>query len=63
MLKIKYIGSKTSKYKYLHLNKKDRRWYVTFLVNGKTQHFGSFKGEDEAGRVAMEKAKEYGKTT
>ena len=29
-------------------------------VNGKTKYFGSFK--DEVGKVALQKAKEYGKT-
>lgn len=60
-LKIKSIGSKTSKYKYVSWNEKDKRWQVTFHINCKNKYFGSFKDEDEAGRVAMEKAKEYGK--
>lgn len=34
----------------------------TLKINGKTKCFGSFTDEDEAGRVALQKAKEYGKT-
>ena len=30
-------------------------------INGKNRIFGYFENEDEAGKVAMEKAKEYGK--
>lgn len=52
---------KKSKYKYVRFSKKDNRWIVGFSVNGKRLYFGSYKNEDEAGRVAIEKAKEYGK--
>lgn len=58
-LKIKYIGNKTSKYKYVSWQ--NQKWRVRFKINGKHKDFGSFKDEDEAGRVAMQKAKEYGK--
>ena len=34
---------------------------VAMNINGKRKYFGSFEDEDEAGRVALEKAKEYGK--
>ena len=55
------MSNKTSKYRYVTWNKKDKRWNVAFSVNGKLIHFGSFTSEDEAGRVALEKAREYGK--
>lgn len=59
-MKIKYIGvNKTSKYKYVSWQK--QKWRVRFKINGKHKDFGCFDSEDEAGRVAMEKAKEYGK--
>lgn len=58
-LKIKYIGNKTSKYKYVSWQ--NQKWRVRFKINGKHKDFGSFKDEDEAGKVAMQKAKEYGK--
>ena len=31
------------------------------MIDGKYKSFGIFDNEDEAGRVALEKAKEYGK--
>lgn len=61
-LKLKYIGNKTSKYKHVFWSKSQNKWLVAFCVNGKQTYFGSFDSEDEAGRVALEKAKEYGKT-
>lgn len=51
----------SSKYKYVLWNKQQNKWIVMFRVNGKKIYFGSFVDEDEAGRVALEKAKEYGK--
>lgn len=61
-LKVKFIGNKkTSKYKYITCNKQRNRWRVSFRVNGKNKYFGSFADEDEARRVAHEKAKEYNK--
>ena len=53
--------SRISKYKYVAYNKNRNKWTIKFYVNGKMKQFGSFEDEDEAGRVAMEKAKEYGK--
>lgn len=50
-----------SKYKYVKWDKRHNTWYVTFSVNGKSKYFGSFVNEEEAGRVALQKAKEYGK--
>lgn len=61
ILKLKFIDNKTSKYRYVSWSKRSKKWRVAFLVNGKTKHFGLFKDEDEAGRVALEKAKEFGK--
>lgn len=60
-LGIKYIPTKTSKYKYVYRKKDSLKYDVHFSVNGKNIFFGTFNDEDEAGRVAMEKAKEYGK--
>lgn len=61
-MKIKRItNSKISKYKYVSWDNKYSKWKVSFPVDKKHIHFGYFKDEDEAGRVAMEKAKEYGK--
>ena len=59
LMGIKHEKEKSSKYKYV--TKKDGKFYVVFKVNGKQINFGYFQDEDEAGRVAMEKAKEYGK--
>ena len=56
-LGIKY--KRKNKYKYVH--KLKNKYVVEFSVDGKNLRFGIFDSEDEAGRVAMEKAKEYGK--
>ncbi len=61
-LGLKYIGNKTSKYRHVFWSKSQNKWLVAFHVNKKKTYFGSFDSEDEAGRVALEKAKEYGKT-
>ena len=47
------------KYKYVY--KERKKYVVQFYVNGKNMRFGRFDSEEEAGRVALEKAKEYGK--
>ena len=60
-IEIHRIVPKTSKYKYVFWNKKNQKWTVAFWIRNKTIRFGSFDSEDEAGRVAIEKAKEYGK--
>lgn len=60
-LGIKYIPKTSSKYKYVKKCKGKNKYAVQFRVNGKDKHFGYFDDEDEAGRVAIEKAKEYGK--
>lgn len=47
-------------YKYVY--ERNKKYIVTFTVNGKRMYFGTYDTEDEAEKVAMEKAKEYGKT-
>lgn len=49
-----------NKYKYVHKIK--NKYIVQLCIDGKTVYFGTFDNEDEAGKVAMEKAREYGKT-
>lgn len=49
------------KYKYVSYHKLTNKYHVSFTINGKITSFGYYDSEDEAGRVAMEKAKEYGK--
>lgn len=49
------------KYKYVSYHKLTNKYHVSFSVNGKLTSFGYYDSEDEAGRVAIEKAKEYGK--
>lgn len=51
--------TKRRKYKYVY--KRKNKYVVEFTVNGIVKNFGTFDSEDEAGKVAMEKAKEYGK--
>lgn len=57
MLGLEYRNGK--KYKYVYNEK--NRYVVSFSVNGKNMRFGTFDSEEEAAKVAMEKAKEYGK--
>ena len=57
-LKISY-KKRQSNYRYVYPN--NGRWFVSLNINGKNLYFGYYDDEDEAGRVAMEKAKEYGK--
>lgn len=61
--KMKRMGltrrKKTSKYKYVYY--RNGKYAVSFHCGNKCMSFGSYENEDEAGRVAMEKAKEYGK--
>ena len=52
---------RSSKYKYIHFVKRINQWHVGFHLDGKSFSFGYFKSEDEAGKVAMEMAKKYGK--
>lgn len=48
-----------SEYKYV--TKQKNKYVVQMYIDGKNMRFGTFDSEEEAGRVAMEKAKEYGK--
>lgn len=59
--KLGICKNKTSNYKYVSWNEKKRKYTVQFISDGKSLLFGYFDSEDEAGKVAMEKAKEYGK--
>ena len=59
-LDIKYVKME-SKYQYVYWNNRSKMWNVGFEINGEYKSFGSFANEDEAGKIAMEKAKEYGK--
>lgn len=52
---------KLSKYKYVTYNEERKKYVVLMRIGKKQKNFGYFDNEDEAGRVAMEKAKEYGK--
>lgn len=56
-LGLKFERKNRYKYVYKHGNK----YVVRLYIDGKMKNFGSFDSEHEAGRVAMEKAKEYGK--
>lgn len=51
--------NKNKKYKYVY--KTRNRYEVKFTIDGKDLFFGSYDNEDEAGRIALEKAKEYSK--
>lgn len=51
------VGS--NKHKYIEY--RCGKWRVGFWVNGKRQNFGTFDSEEDAVKVAMQKAKEYGK--
>lgn len=57
-LGIKYNAG-SNKHKYIEY--RCGKWRVGFWVEGKRRNFGSYENEDEAVKVAMEKAKEYGK--
>lgn len=59
-LNIKKNNGKTSS-KYKYVTKLGNKWIVQFSIKGQNIKIGSFYDEDEAGSVAMEKAKEYGK--
>lgn len=57
--KLKLRNKKKNKYKYVY--KHGNKYAVEFKVNGKIIYFGTYDTEEEAAKVAMEKAKEYGK--
>ena len=48
--------------KYKYVIKRGNKYVVQFNVDDKRLYFGTFDSEDEAEKVAMEKAKEYGKS-
>lgn len=52
------VGS--NKHKYIEY--RCGKWRVGFWVNGKRQNFGTFDSEEDAVKVAMQKAIEFGKT-
>jgi len=52
-----YSKRRKSKYRYVTFDSSKNRWVV--VIDGRK--FGTFKKEDDAGKVALEKAKEYGK--
>lgn len=56
-LGIKY--QRKNRYKYVYKSK--NKYVVNFTVDGKIMRFGTYDTEEEAAKVAMEKAKEYGK--
>lgn len=56
-LGLKYKNSNKHKYVYQNGN----QYMVRFQVNGKYKYFGIYDSEEEAAKVAMQKAKEYGK--
>lgn len=56
-----YNKTHSSKYKYVHYIKKKEKWSVSIWIDGKPRFFGDYDDEDEAGKVAIERAKEYGK--
>lgn len=47
--------------KYRFVSKCKNKYKVIMSIDGKYKSFGTFYDEDEAGNIAMEKAKEYGK--
>ncbi len=47
--------------RYKYVLKQKNKYFVRFRINGKNKRFGTFDSEEEAAKVAMEKAKEYGK--
>lgn len=58
--KLGLVGN-TGASKYKYVSKKRNKWTVAFRINNKIMSFGTYDNEDEAGKVAMEMAKEYGK--
>ena len=61
-LKVENCTHGKSKYKYVQWNEKSQKWRVVIgNIGGKKKQFGLYDDEDEAGKVAMERAREYGK--
>ena len=61
MAKASKLGIARNKNKYKYVHKCGNKYAVQFYVNGRIMRFGSFDSEEEAAKVAMQKAKEYGK--
>ena len=55
------IKQRKKKSKYKYVCKRRNKYLVGFTVNGKRMQFGRFDSEEEAAKVAMQKANEYGK--
>lgn len=55
------IKCSTGLNKHKYVEYRCGKWRVGFWVDGKRKNFGTYDSEDEAVKVAMEKAKEYGK--
>ena len=61
------LGKRNKSSKYMYVTKRGRsrsgsdKYEVGFYIEGSYISFGLYDDEDEAGRVALEKAKEYGK--
>ena len=62
MEKASKLGIARNKNKYKYVHKRGNKYVVRFYVDGKNVQLGTFDSEDEAGKVAIEKAKEYGKS-
>ncbi len=62
MQKVTKLGLKFErKNKCKYVTKRGNKYVVQIYINGKNRIFGYFDSEDEAGKVAIEKAKEYDK--
>lgn len=55
------ITKNKNNHKYVYYDKSKNNWFVSIRINGKPKNFGRYTNEHEAIKVAMEKAKEYGK--
>lgn len=53
------LGVKYKNHKYVY--REGKKYVVMFSVNGKKMWFGTYDSEEEAAKVAMQKAKEYSK--
>ncbi len=51
--------NKTSKYKGVYWNRKNKRWTVNININKKRKHVGVFLKENDAGLAYNEAAKKY----
>ena len=50
---------KTSRYKGVHWNNKEKKWIAQIFINGKHIHFGAFINEDEAHLAYKNKLKNW----